>query len=297
MPEAVPGPALLGIVKKRWRAWLRSFHRDLGYLTVGLTIIYAVSGLAINHIGSWDPNFKTFHKETHIATIAADVPDDQAIAKAAAAIGLAGDSAAMKGAARYGDEIHFEEPDHTIVVYGDSGLVVEDGRQSRFFLRMANWLHEVRGKKAWMYIADLYAVILLYLAISGLFMIKGKLGLKWRGLGFVGAGVLVPTMYVILSGGPGAKGDKPDAAAVSGDATTETTAKPSTDGTDGAKDTPGASETPGASDKPRSEPSPASPSTKDDVAPPEERMQPRVPVERPPVRVPAPAAQPPSTNQ
>jgi hypothetical protein len=211
MPEAVVGQGLLAIVKKRWRGWLRSFHRDLGYLTVGLTIIYAVSGLAINHVGSWDPNFKTFHAEKQIEKIAADVPDDVAIAKAAAAIGLAPGADSVKNAARYGDEIHFEETGHTIVVYGDSGLVVEDGRESRFFLRVANWLHEVRGKKAWMYIADLYAVILLYLAISGLFMIKGRLGLRWRGLILVGAGAMVPTLYVILSGGPGAKGDRSEA--------------------------------------------------------------------------------------
>ena len=40
------------LVRKRWRAWLRAVHRDFGYLAVGLTMIYAFSGIAINHIGS-----------------------------------------------------------------------------------------------------------------------------------------------------------------------------------------------------------------------------------------------------
>ena len=31
-------------------------------------------------------------------------------------------------------------------------------RSSRFFLRVANWLHYNRGKKAWTYVADVYAV-------------------------------------------------------------------------------------------------------------------------------------------
>jgi uncharacterized protein len=251
MPEAVtpdaPGKTVLTIVKKRWRAWLRALHRDLGYLTVGLTIIYAVSGLAINHIGQWDPNFTTVHRERTIEKIAADVPDDVAIARAAKAVGLGDD--AVKSAARYGDEIHFEQPGGTVVVYGDSGLVVEDARQSRFFLRMANWLHEVRGKKAWMYIADAYAVILLFLAVGGMFMIKGKLGLKWRGLIFVGAGALVPTVYVLVSGGPGAKPERSEVAAESA---------------------------PAAKEKAEA-PTPAPAPTPDDVAPPAERMQPRVP--------------------
>jgi hypothetical protein len=257
MPEAVVGAGIIAIIKKRWRGWLRAFHRDLGYLTVGLTIIYAVSGLAINHIGQWDPNFTTVHRELQIAKIPAEMPDDVAIAQAAKAVGL--DDEAIKGAARYGDEIHFEQPGGTVVVYGDSGLVVEDAREARFFLRMANWLHEVRGKKAWMYIADAYACILLFLAIGGMFMIKGKLGLRWRGLILVGAGAMVPTMYVILSGGPGAKADKSEApAAVTASAPAEA-------------------------------PAPTPAPTVEAPAPPEERMQPRVPVQRPPVRVAPPA--------
>ena len=54
--------AVVDIVKKRWRAWLRAIHRDVGYLVVGLTLIYALSGLAINHIQDWDPNFVTYEK-------------------------------------------------------------------------------------------------------------------------------------------------------------------------------------------------------------------------------------------
>ena len=33
----------------KWRAWLRAFHRDIGYVAVGLTFIYALSGIAVNH--------------------------------------------------------------------------------------------------------------------------------------------------------------------------------------------------------------------------------------------------------
>ncbi len=34
----------------RWRPTLRALHRDIGYLAVGLTFVYAASGLAVNHI-------------------------------------------------------------------------------------------------------------------------------------------------------------------------------------------------------------------------------------------------------
>jgi hypothetical protein len=66
---ATDGNVILGVIKKRWRGWLRAIHRDVGYLAVGLTLIYAMSGLAINHIQDWDPNFTTYEKTSTIEPI------------------------------------------------------------------------------------------------------------------------------------------------------------------------------------------------------------------------------------
>ena len=35
----------------------RVTHRDIGYLIAGLTIIYAISGIALNHKHDWNPNY------------------------------------------------------------------------------------------------------------------------------------------------------------------------------------------------------------------------------------------------
>lgn len=197
---SAPEGSLWIAIRRRWRGWLRAIHRDVGYLAVGLTLIYAVSGLAINHIDDWDPNFKTYTRERVIAPIPADVPDEAAIARAQQALGVG----TPRSTYRAGDEIHLEYDNRKLVVYGDSGTVVEQGREPRFLLRIANWLHYNRGKKAWTYIADAYAVLLLYLAVSGIFMIKGKKGLKWRGTVLLLLGAAVPIAYVSWSGGPDA---------------------------------------------------------------------------------------------
>ena len=76
------------------------------------------------------------------------------------------------------------------------------GRSPRFLLRVSNWLHLNRGKRAWTFIADAYAILLLGLAVSGMFMLPGKRGLRGRGTLLVAAGVAVPVLYVVLSGGP-----------------------------------------------------------------------------------------------
>lgn len=188
------------VVRKRWRAWLRALHRDVGYLIVGLTVVYAVSGLAINHIQDWDPNFTSFEETRTIEPIDPALDDDAAIAVAMERTGVTG---TPRGTFRAGDEVHLDFDDRKVVVIGEQ--VTIQGREPRFFLRVANWLHYNRGKAAWTYVADAYAILLLYLAVSGLFMLKGKLGLRWRGAILVTLGAAVPIGYVVWSGGPDAK--------------------------------------------------------------------------------------------
>jgi uncharacterized protein len=158
---------------KRWRAWLRAVHRDVGYLAVGFTLIYALSGLAINHLKDWDPNFHSSEVTLTIAEIPDDVSDAEAARRVASVAGLG----APDDVYRAGDEVRLAYSDGTQVTAVGTQVTVQ-ARSPRFFLRIANWLHYNRGKKAWTYVADVYAVLLLYLAISGLFMIKGNLGLR-----------------------------------------------------------------------------------------------------------------------
>jgi hypothetical protein len=199
------GPGVGAIIRKRWRGWLRAIHRDIGYLAVGFTLIYALSGIAINHIKDWDPNFHATERTLTIAPIPADASDAAAVKLVTDATG----TGAPDDVFRAGDEIRLGYSDGTqVTAIGDTGQVTVQARSSRFFLRIANWLHYNRGKKAWTYVADIYAVMLLYLAISGIFMIKGKLGLRWRGTLLIGLGIAVPIAYVVLSGGPNANNAK-----------------------------------------------------------------------------------------
>jgi hypothetical protein len=184
--------------RARWRPPLRALHRDFGYVAVGLTLIYACSGLAVNHIADWDPNFHDASTTHELGPIAGD---DATIARVVE------------------EKLHIEEPPRDVYRASDerldlvfdkrvvhvnpkTGHVVDEGQKPRLLLRIANWLHLNRGKKAWTYVADAYAAALLFLAISGMFMIAGKKGFFWRGAAFVALGLAIPTVYVIASGGP-----------------------------------------------------------------------------------------------
>jgi len=183
-------------IKKRWRAWLRAVHRDVGYLAIGFTVIYAISGIAQNHIEDWgEVSYKTYEQTKQITPVADDAADDVAIKAVADAAGLGKPTSTF----RAGDEVRLEYANGAKATAIGSELTIQ-GRERRAFIGAANWLHTARNKKGWRYVADGFACLLLYLAISGIFMIKGKLGLKWRGAVLISIGVSIPIAAYFFAG-------------------------------------------------------------------------------------------------
>jgi uncharacterized protein len=196
-PSTAPPVRRVRSYGARTRAWLRAIHRDVGYSAVGLTIVYAASGLAVNHIAAWDPNFKNT-STTH--ELGRPLPDDDAAAAKLVLDGL-GIETAPREVYREGDELEVIFEHRTLHVATATGHVVDEAQQPRFFIRVANWLHLNRGKKAWTYFADAYAIALLFLASSGLVMLPGRKGIVGRGAVFVLLGAAIPVVYVTLAKG------------------------------------------------------------------------------------------------
>jgi hypothetical protein len=181
---------------------VRAIHRDLGYVAVGLTFVYAISGLAVNHVADWDSNFENLTRTYDVST--RDSRGDDDIVNAVLA--HEGIVARPTEIYREGDDLEILLDHRTLHVTSPRGSttahVLDEAQKPRFFLRAANWLHLNRGKRAWKYFADAYAAGLLLLATSGLFMIAGKKGLIGRGAIFVAIGVAIPVLYITLSHGP-----------------------------------------------------------------------------------------------
>ncbi len=205
MGEAIDGgPASPAVPAKRrrfkWRRLLRAVHRDAGYLCVGFTFIYAISGIAVNHIADLGDTSFTQIEETVPLTFEVPADDTAAAAIAAEALDIDGE---LTDAYRASDNqliLTFERM--SVDIDTTAKQVHINGQEPRFFLRIANWLHVHRQTTAWTYIADAYAIMLLYLAMSGMFMIAGRKGLLGRGGLLVAAGVAIPIAFVVASGGP-----------------------------------------------------------------------------------------------
>lgn len=192
-------PAAAKARRLSWRNLVRVVHSDLGHFAVGLTLIYALSGLAVNHIADWDPNFQNYERTHELGGPLAG--DDEAIAGAVLGrLDITERPSEVYRAAE--DQLDVVLENRTIHINPVTGHVLDEGQKPRLLLRVANWLHLNRGKKAWTYIADTYAVGLIVLSISGVLMLPGKRGLLGRGGVWLVLGALIPILYVHLSGGP-----------------------------------------------------------------------------------------------
>ncbi len=58
-----------------WRRWNYVLHRDIGFLCIGLTLLYAISGVAVNHIAQWNPSYRVERVETNIGPVVGNPAD------------------------------------------------------------------------------------------------------------------------------------------------------------------------------------------------------------------------------
>ena len=166
---------------------------------MGLTLVYAASGLAVNHIADWDPNFQSYEQTVELGgPIEGD--DEAAAATVMARLGVSGKPSEVYRSSP--DQLDVVLDNRTLHVNTTTGRVFDEGQKPRLLLRAANWLHLNRGKKAWTYVADGYAAGLILLAFTGIFMLPGRRGILGRGGIFVLIGIAIPIAYVQLSGGP-----------------------------------------------------------------------------------------------
>ena len=76
-----------------------------------------------------------------------------------------------------------------------TGTVIVDAVRPRPVLFEMNQMHLNTTKGVWTIIADVYALALIFIALSGMFVLKGRHGITGRGAKLVAIGTLIPLSY------------------------------------------------------------------------------------------------------
>ncbi len=180
------------------RKWNRIIHRDLGYFFFGVTVIYALSGIAVNHSGDWNPNYVVENKQfsTKLELSKSDNVKNNIL--------LLLDDIADRNDYKK----HYYPRKNTLKIFlkGKSSVVVdlETGTGTAEFVKkrlvffQVNYLH-YNPNRWWTYFSDIFAVSLIILAVTGLFILKGKTGIRGRGAWLSIAGLVLPILFLIFS--------------------------------------------------------------------------------------------------
>ncbi len=180
-------------MKFKWRKWIRATHRDFGYIFFGMTLIYAISGIAINHLDDWNPNYKVTRQDVQV--VLPSQPDREDI------ISMLDE---LETDVKYKQHIFPAEgfikifiKNGTIEANLRSGKGILEKVEKRPILRPMNYLH-YNPVKWWTYFSDLFSVALVILAFTGLFILKGKTGITGRGAWLTILGIIIPLLFLII---------------------------------------------------------------------------------------------------
>lgn len=182
------------LIKKLRRLNLAT-HRDVGYFFSGLIIIYCISGLALNHMDDWNPDFiiekRTIHFDNNYR--ATDVTRE-----------TIGTFNKLVNEDKY-KVFDAPTPDQVKIYYDNASLhlnfTTHEGSYEKITKRplfyQVNVLHK-NSLKGWKWASDIFAIMLIIISVTGLFILKGKNGISGRGKWLILGGLLPPVIALII---------------------------------------------------------------------------------------------------
>ena len=179
------------------RKLIRVLHRDLGYFFFGLSIIYAVSGIALNHLRDFNPNYSINHYNLDIpAPIITDDINETWVTKLLSDYDIKREYKKFYFPADSLLKVFLKNGNITINMNSGAGLL--ETIDKRPILHQMNFLHYNPGVW-WKWFSDIFCIAWIIISVTGLFIIKsGKHSIKRRGALWTIAGIIVPILFLIL---------------------------------------------------------------------------------------------------
>lgn len=192
------------MTKKRFtgahsRKWFRVIHRDLSFFFSGVIIIYAVSGIMLNHRDSINPNYTV---KLHSLQVEGTFPIIKENVSKTMVIDMLKPIKEDKNYTKHyfpdNDQLKvFLKGGSSLEVDMQSGKALYESLKKRPIISQFNRLHYNPGKW-WTLFSDIFAISLIVITITGIFINKGKKGILGRGGIELLAGIIVPILFMLL---------------------------------------------------------------------------------------------------
>jgi len=183
---------------KQLRKWSRILHRDIGFFFVGATIIYGISGIALNHLKDWNPNFIVSVKKMHTdENFSKETISEEKIQNLLIKL----NSEATFKSYNYiesGSVLRiYLSGRSSISVIPSTGDVTAEFVKKRPLFFEVNYLH-YNPNIWWTWFSDIFAGALILFAVTSLFMVRGKKGAWGRGGIYIALGIIIPVFFLFF---------------------------------------------------------------------------------------------------
>ena len=182
---------------KALRKWSRILHRDIGFFFVGTSIIYGLSGIALNHLKDWNPNYVVESNNFTTSQIISSQNAEQQIPELLEELHIKDQYKTHY----FPDKNHLKiylQGGSTIELNTASGIGTLELLRKRPVFYQTNYLH-YNPNTAWTFFSDFFAFSLILFALTSLFMVRGKKGASGRGGIYIIAGIIIPVIIYFFA--------------------------------------------------------------------------------------------------
>ncbi len=183
----------------RIRKWFRIIHADLSYFFSGVILVYAVSGFLLNHKNDFNAEYSIKQYEIKYD---GSVPIAQTELNKEKVLQLLEpydeaknytqhyfpDSLSMKVFLKGGSSLEMDL---------STGIGLLESVKKRPLFSGLNRLH-YNPNKWWTLFSDIFLLGMVVLTFTGIFMLKGKRGLRGRGGIELLIGILIPLLFMFI---------------------------------------------------------------------------------------------------
>ncbi len=175
----------------------RNTHRDIAYFFLGLIIAFSVSGVFLNHRQSWHPRRYVYNSmEISIPVPAAkDSINDKFIADFSKSQNINDEMRRYAVDDKGILKISYASNDVQVDITTGKGKI-ETYRATPLLSQMTK-LHQDTSKW-WIYYSDAFGIAMFTMAMTGMFIEKGRMSFRSRGWWLAGLGLIFPLIFLFL---------------------------------------------------------------------------------------------------
>ncbi len=174
----------------------RNTHRDIAYFYLGLIISFSISGIFLNHRRLWDPMNYVYNSEEVSIKIPENKDDinEDFIKSLSKEWGL---ETTYRGFRIEKEQLRITYNEDRIDIDLKTGKGKRESYRKTPIVGQMTQLHKDTSNY-WIYYSDVFGAAMLTIALTGMFIAKGKFSFAQRGWKLTLIGIIFPLIFLFL---------------------------------------------------------------------------------------------------